>query len=180
MAVLQREAIEAALRSGTISIDSIGENALQPASVDLRLGENYLVPSKRSRGYTVPHYGSLGSYECYRAKGVYTLAPHQFILGEVLEYIRIGFGHVGEIMGKSSIARRGLFVHVTGGYVDPGYEGRLTLELYNASPWYIELTPGQPICQVRFQTLEAPTQYPYRSRYYQATGVEGPKDGNKV
>jgi dCTP deaminase len=175
MAVLQREAIEAALAAGAIGVEPIGEGALQPASVDLRLGSGFLVPTTGSRGLRVPHYGDPGAYACDYREGPRLLEPGCFALGETLERLCVGSGHVGEVMGKSSIARRGLFVHVTGGYVDPGYEGRLTLELFNASPWCIELIPGRYVCQVRFQTLQEPTAHPYRSRYRGATGVEGPK-----
>jgi dCTP deaminase len=68
---------------------------------------------------------------------------------------------VGRVEGKSSLARLGLFVHVTAGFIDPGFEGHITLELFCANGRGITLYPGMPVCQISFENMESPPMRPY-------------------
>lgn len=103
------------------------------------------------------------------------LPPKQFILADTVEYIALGRGMVGIIDGKSSLARLGLMIHQTGGFVDEGFEGTITLEIVNNNPNPIMLYAGMPICQIRFEeTNGACKPYNVRSRA-KYSGQRGPQ-----
>ena len=71
----------------------------------------------------------------------------------------------GRIEGKSSLARLGLAVHITAPTIQAGFRGPLYLEMYNAGPWTLELTPRMQIAQVVFEHLGLPAQYGYRGQF---------------
>jgi dCTP deaminase len=89
------------------------------------------------------------------------LGPKSFILASTVEKVRMPAELVGRVEGKSSLARMGLFVHVTAGFVDPGFEGHITLELFNGNHFGIKLYPGMPICQMSFERLMSAAEKPY-------------------
>lgn len=110
----------------------------------------------------------------------YNLLPGQFILGCTDEWIELGDDVVGKIEGKSSIGRKGVVIELAG-YVDPGWKGRLTLELYNASDQVYVLHAGQKICQIRFMSMTTPVLREYghpnlNSHYQMSAGTEGAKE----
>jgi dCTP deaminase len=90
-----------------------------------------------------------------------TLFPRDFCLATTEEYIRVPDDLVARVEGKSSLGRLGLTCHATAGFIDPGFEGRITLELYNMNPNPIVLRPGRAICQLSFMTLTEPAERPY-------------------
>lgn len=94
-------------------------------------------------------------------RAYYVLQPGEFLLGCVAESIRIDSSLCAKVEGKSSLGRLGLFVHVSAGFVDPGWEGRITMELYNAAPRAIRVWAGMRIGQARFEWLSSPSQRPY-------------------
>jgi dUTPase len=77
-----------------------------------------------------------------------TLKPGQIVMGRIYERFRIPNGHAGKIEGRSSFARLGLAVHCTGDFINPGWEGFMPLQLYNAGPYPLRLTPYLDICQL--------------------------------
>lgn len=111
---------------------------VQPASYDVRLGREL-----RSESGLV-----------YAIEGSFNLPPGQFMLGHTEEYFRIPAHLCARVDGKSSVGRRGLAVHVTAGFIDPGFNGQITLELKNHSRSNgFLLTPGMLIAQVTFHRL---------------------------
>lgn len=120
------------------------EDAFQPSSIDLRLGEGFL---------------SIDGTKL--ADTQITVKPNDFLLASTLESVTLPSGIVAKLEGKSSIGRKGIFVHVTAGYVDPGWTGRLTLEIYNASSEPYVLKSGNMICQIRFMRLSSPVERMY-------------------
>ena len=95
------------------------------------------------------------------------------MLGSTEETIHIPYDLVGHIDGKSSIGRLGVFIE-NSGFVDSGFVGSITLEIYNASDKPFELVHGMPICQILFQTLTSPVMKPYGTRgnhYQNSNGV---------
>ena len=139
-------------QSKPLVITPLDNAAIQPASVDLRLGNSM--------------------------EGIY---PSQFLLASTLERVEIPDWLCATVWGRSSTARRGLFIHITAGLIDPGYKGNITLELYNASTEYIPLTYGMGISQLIFDRLETPTDRPYGSdglgsKYQNSEGIVGPKE----
>lgn len=122
------------------------EECIQPCSVDLHLGGEL----KTIRGKTIDIMHD-----------TYKLKPQEFILGSTEEYVEIPADICGQIEGKSSVARLGLMVHITAGYIDAGYNGNITLELFNASDKEFELESGLSICQLIFHALSSECVRPY-------------------
>jgi dCTP deaminase len=99
-----------------------------------------------------------------------------FMLAATKERFSIPNGIAGRLEGKSSIARLGLFIHITAGYFDPGFEGYATLELFNAAPHPIRLRAGMPIAQMSFTRMSGLSAQPYgstgRGSHYQGQGPD--------
>ena len=115
------------------------------------------------------------------ASGKFYLHPGEFVLASTLEYFKLPNDLAGRIEGRSSWGRRGLLVHATAGFVDPGFAGVLTFELSNAGRLPIELTPGLRIGQVCFFQLQTRCLVPYYAKrgakYFGATTLEPSKAG---
>lgn len=149
---------------------------LQPASVDLRLGTEFVrfTPCEAvdMRDRAVPTYPiSVGTGDSY-----FELKPKELVLGMTIERIELGPRVCASIEGKSSLGRMGLAVHVTAGFVDPGFRGQITLELFNLSPSPIRLRPGMAVCQVAFSECLTRAARPYGSpglgsRYQDQSGA---------
>ena len=100
----------------------------------------------------------------------YTLQPGGFVLAETAETLRLPPDLAARVEGKSSLGRLGLVVHMTAGYIDPGFYGVVTLEICNLNPVHpIVLRPGMAIAQVAFTVLTAPVRHLYgeRGNHYQ-------------
>ena len=106
----------------------------------------------------------------------FILHPGEFVLGSTLERVRLGTDIVARVEGKSSLGRLGLLVHATAGYVDPGWDGHLTMELSNVSTLPIRLYYGMKIGQLCFFRLTSPSENPYGSEKYGSRyqGQRGP------
>ena len=128
--ILSDRDIKIALAYKEIEISPLpSDDAFQPSSIDLRLGEGFL---------------SIDGTKL--ADKQITVKPNDFLLASTLESVELPSGIAAKVEGKSSIGRKGIFVHVTAGYVDPGWKGRLTLEIYNASSEPYILQRNRPIC----------------------------------
>lgn len=145
--------IKMCLVNGNIVIDPYDENNMQPASYDLTLDSNFLVP----RGFIQQIDMANVEYDHmmnFQKQEKFVIGPGDFILGCTREVVTVGNNWVGRIEGKSSIGRLGLLVHVTAGFIDPGFSGQVTLEMFNAAPWDLVIYPGQRIAQIAFQRLD--------------------------
>jgi dCTP deaminase len=149
----------------------------QPASYDLRLGHDFIVFDN----YEQTHL-DLGNLDDKSPRKIivtpeigFTLHPLKFALGVTLETVWLPDDIAGKLEGKSSLARTGLLIHVTGGLVDPGFHGPLTLEFFNAREIPIILRPELPIAQIGFTQMTSRAAKPYRGRYQNATTVEPSK-----
>ncbi len=148
---------------GRIRVDPWDESLVQPASVDLRLGDSFRVFHNhrtsaidlRDPPTNLTEQVKVGDGEAF------IIHPGEFCLGRTLEYVELPGDIVARIEGKSSLGRLGLIVHATAGFCDPGWRGTLTLELNNLTRVPIKLYPGLPIAQLSFMTLDAPAQRPY-------------------
>lgn len=181
--ILSDFSIREALEHGTIVIDPPPEDIqIQPASVDLRLGDEWTYYVPPDYGLGVPTIGPDGfipaddplldsvlidpledvtSHMCHVRKDAFILGSHGFVLGTTIERIEVPDDYVSRIEGRSSLGRLGLAVHITAGYIDPGFKGQLTLELFNASSRPIILRTGQRICQISFETMTCAAREPY-------------------
>lgn len=151
--------LELELASGWLQISPLAPGAIQPASIDLRLGDEFRVwPSRDPIDPREPQAMALlraepGEHFLLRAGG--------FALAHTMETVALPANISGRYEGKSSTARLGLASHVTGAFIDPGFSGQITLELANLSGRDIMLWPGMPIGQLACTYLSTPARSPY-------------------
>ncbi len=139
----------------TSHLVDLGYSMAGPASVDLTLGEHFWGPKDSINPSTIVDIGEPANPSMYHESlGTVYLPPGGFCLGHTEEYVRIPIKHVGRVDGRSSCGRHGVSVHATAGFIDPGFEGQITLEIINHNRWTVKLTPGLRICQMSIHTLE--------------------------
>lgn len=160
------------------SIFPFREEMLQPSSIDLVLDRYFLT----ERGPEIPTFGNPlfgedrptrfdpkvnNDHKLHRVdvpRGAkFSLGPGDFALASTYERVRIPDKMAARFEGKSSLGRIGLFTHITAGFIDPGFEGHITLELFNATQSRIVLYPGMKIGQLCFFELSTLPSYPYGS-----------------
>jgi dCTP deaminase len=180
--------IRKAVQDGWISVEPFDETRLQPVSLDLTLDDSYarfrddvhtidtyddgyvysrgdeyhgLVPSWKNHttGHTISRTGLI-------------LRPGDFILACTRETIHLGTAFAARVEGKSSLGRLGVAVHITAGFVDPGFKGQITLEIANLAPVKVILYPGMPIAQIVFEPVSQPERDYSKTGHYQ--GQTGP------
>lgn len=149
------------LKSGELVIRPLDESSIQPASVDCRLGDHFLVLEENLMDII-----TLDSEIKYRDVSApeITIPPHSFLLATTQEYIEVPDNLTAFVEGRSSIGRIGLFIQ-NAGWVDPGFKGRITLELYNASALPIKLQAGKRMCQLVFCKMDGKADKPYQGKY---------------
>ena len=163
--ILSDADIRKKIDSGKIIIQPFNESCLQPASYDLHLGTEFRVfklHSTKIIDTKKPISGMMENVDIERS-GYFVLHPGSFALALIEEVTGVDSRHVGRLEGKSSLARLGLIIHTTAGFLDPGNSLKLTLELFNASPLPIKLYPGMKIAQIAFEELSSDCERPYGS-----------------
>lgn len=162
------------LDSGHIGIDPTpADECFQPASVDLTLGTSFVAYWPTRMLFTVP-YGE-----------IVELAPGRSMLATTAEALTVPRDVVARVEGKSTWGRRFLMVHSTAGFVDPGFQGQITLELHNLGRETLTLMVGAPIAQVSFDWLDGPADRPYGSdglnnHYQRQLGATEAAPGDQV
>jgi dCTP deaminase len=146
-----------------------------PASIDLHLSEEFAVPDMNARLAYIDLDGPASfTRPIVRASAEdgFVLHPGEFVLGVTVEQVSLPDNIVGRIEGKSSLGRLGLIVHITSGFIDPGFKGCLTLQMTNVLRIPIVLRPGKRICQAVFAYLTNPAMNPYdKGRVYNSESV---------
>lgn len=172
--ILADHQLRAALAAGTLAVDPLGPSAVQPASIDLRLGGDI-----KRLGPSVARLDARSNQDAAWLDCGHTwdapidLHPREFILAATVEHVVVGRGLRVKLEGKSSLARMGLVVHLTAGYVETGWRGRLTLELVNLAPVPIRLYAGMYIAQIEVSEAGAAEQpYAERGHYVDADGPQ--------
>jgi dCTP deaminase len=149
---------------------------IQPASIDLRLGNSFVVykPFIRGGQFVQDVHEPVDDRIATKvvADSEFVLGPQEFALATTVETIGVPANMLARVDGRSSMGRLGLAIHVTAGFIDPGFKGEITLELYNHSPNSLRLHTGMRICQVCFMRLETPTDIPYSGKYNQQKGAQ--------
>ncbi len=161
--VLSDRTIKLEVARGRIIIDPLDPDDIQPSSVDLHLGDDFQVFRNSRLPYIDPEREQPGLTERVTAsvEEPFVLHPGEFVLGTTSERIALPDDVVGRLEGKSSLGRLGLLIHSTAGYVDPGWDGKLTLELSNVANLPMVLTPGMRIGQISFSQMTTPVDRPY-------------------
>ena len=154
-----------AIAKGRLMVEPFDATAIQPSSIDLRLGSMFRVFVNQTETHIDPklEQPDLTEEVHVESDGKFVLHPGDFVLGGTIETIEMAVDLVGRIEGKSSLGRLGLMVHSTAGYVDPGFRGKLTLELSNHANLPILLWPGMRIGQLSVMQLTNPANKPYGS-----------------
>jgi dCTP deaminase len=150
---------------GRIRVDPWDPALVQPASIDMRLGDSFRVfHNHRASAIDLRDPPRDLTEEVRVEEGAtFVIHPGEFCLGRTLEWVELPDDVLARVEGKSSLGRLGLIVHATAGFVDPGWRGTLTLEFANLTRIPIKLAPGLPIAQLSFMTLDAPAERPYGS-----------------
>ncbi len=180
--ILSDRDIRARLAAGDLAIEPLADGALQiqPASVDLRLGDEFLVYRAASVACldprdpeTIPR--AMDSVRVAPGEA-FVLHPGEFALGTTTERVKIPANLVGVVDGRSSIGRLAVVVHATAGFIDPGFEGQITLELSNIGSIPVKLYPSMRIAQIVFHAMTSPAERPYGaergSSYNQQAGPQ--------
>jgi dCTP deaminase len=177
MTVLSDRTIKEEISAGRIIIDPLDESAIQPASIDLRLDSAFRIFRVTTRPYVDVRepVDDLTELVTIEHEEPFVLQPGAFCLATTLESISLPDDIVARVDGRSSLGRLGLLVHATAGYVDPGWTGKLTLELSNQSQMPIALYFGMRIAQISFLRLSSAVDRPYGtpglgSKYQGQTG----------
>jgi dCTP deaminase len=158
--------IAAELDAGRVVIDPSDPSMLQPSSVDVRLDRMFRLFDNHRYPVIDP---SQEQPELTRLIEVaddepFVLHPGEFVLGSTYETIALPDDIAARLEGKSSLGRLGLLTHSTAGFIDPGFQGHVTLELSNTATLPILLWPGMKIGQTCFFRLSSPAEHPYGSR----------------
>ena len=169
--ILSDRTIREELASGRITIEPLGEGALQPSSVDLHCDRYFRVfRNHTSRVIDVKEDQTDLTELVEVAEGdAFILHPGEFALGSTSERVALPDDLVARLEGKSSLGRLGLLIHSTAGFVDAGWDGHLTLELSNVANLPITIYPGMKIGQISFLRMTSPAEHPY------GTGALGSK-----
>lgn len=176
--------IREALDQGWLLVS--GEPKIQPSSVELHLGTEF-----KTYGYTPsqvsidPEAPQSMVQQSLDMNGYWRIPPLSFALAHTVETVQVSPRLAAQVDGKSSLARLGLAVHMTSGFIDPGFKGQVTLELFNAAPRPIILRPGMVIAQMFVWRLSTPAVRPYGSpgidsRYQGQRGATASRYGDRV
>lgn len=165
MTVLSDRSIREELAARRLVIDPLDEDCIQPASVDLHLDRAFRLFRITRRPFIDVRrpVDDLTELVTIEGEEPFIIQPGTFCLTSTLESVTLPHDIVARVDGKSSLGRLGLLVHATAGYVDPGWTGRLTLELSNQSQMPIALYYRMRIAQISFLRLSTPVQRPYGS-----------------
>lgn len=156
--------IKRAVRDDDIRIEPFDPAAVQPASVDVRLGRVFWRFRKRGLKPVCPVIDPTEDVKrlMFRQDAPeLEIQSHELVLGVTLEKVTLCDFVVARVEGKSSLGRLGLSVHVTAGFIDPGFSGHVTLEMYNCAPFPIRLRAGMWIGQLAFTETKTACDVPY-------------------
>lgn len=170
--------IKAELESGRIGLTPSEAEMVQPSSVDVRLDRYFRLFDNHKYAVIDPAEEQpelTRLIEVDPAEG-FILHPGEFVLGSTYEKVSLPDDIAARLEGKSSLGRLGLLTHSTAGFIDPGFEGHVTLELSNVATLPIRLWPGMKIGQLCFFKLSSPAERPYGSgaTYSRYLGQRGP------
>jgi len=167
MTVLSDRDIKKAMKEGHIIIEGLNEKNIGPASVDLTLGNEFRV----FRHSEVTHVDTRKGIREELTEMINVpkekpsiIPPTEFALAVTREYVKIPGNLMARLDGRSSLGRLGIIVHSTAGSIDPGFEGRITLEMTNIARVPVQLWPGMKICRLTFETLTSESEMPYNKR----------------
>lgn len=161
--ILSDKTLVKMLEEKELVVEPIEKEQIQPASIDIRLGNTFGIVEDTSTGII-----NLENEIKYKTitSDTYILLPNQFVLATTMEYFDLPDDLTAFVEGRSSLGRMGLFIQ-NAGWVDPGFKGEITLELYNANRCAIELKAGRRVGQLVFAKMDDKAINPYNGKYHQ-------------
>lgn len=159
--ILSDKAIKKMLKSGELVIDPMTDDQIQPASVDIRLGSHFLkIDENCMESLSMDKEIKYISFESNEV----IIPPRSFLLATTMEYLKLPSNLAAFVEARSSVGRMGLFIQ-NAGWIDPGFEGEITLELYNANSLPIKLQAGRRIGQFVIAFMDQAAENPYKGKY---------------
>ncbi len=167
--ILSDKTLMKMLEEKKLVVEPIEKEQIQPASIDIRLGNTFSIVEDTSTGII-----NLENEIKYKTitSDTYILLPNQFVLATTMEYFDLPDDLTAFVEGRSSLGRMGLFIQ-NAGWVDPGFKGEITLELYNANRCAIELKAGRRVGQLVFAKMDDKAINPYNGKYQGQRGATG-------
>ena len=167
--ILSDKTIIRMLKERSLVIEPLTDGQIQPASVDIRLGNTFSIVDDTPTGII-----SLSSEIRYKTitADKYLILPGQFVFATTMVYFELPDDLTAFVEGRSSLGRMGLFIQ-NAGWVDPGFKGEITLELFNANRCAIELKSGRRVGQLVFAKMDDKAQVPYNGKYQGQKGATG-------
>ena len=161
--VLSDRTIRRLLDEGRIELDPFDESLIQPSSVDVRVDRFFRVFHNNRYPFIDVKQEQEELTELVEVQGdqPFVLHPGEFVLGSTLERVKLPDDLVARLEGKSSLGRLGLLIHSTAGFIDPGWNGHVTLELSNVANLPVTIYPEMKIGQLSFVQLTEPAAVPY-------------------
>lgn len=168
--ILSDKTLRRMLKEGELYVSPLEDVQIQPASIDIRIGDTFAKVKDDETYITFKHPTEYTTVK----RNYFLLAPRQFILATTMEYFKLPDNLTAFVEGRSSVGRMGLFIQ-NAGWVDPGFEGEITLELFNASDKPILLEAGRRVGQLVFAQLDDHAEKPYNGKYQKQIGATGSK-----
>lgn len=167
--ILSDKTLMKMLDEHTLVVSPIEPEQIQPASIDIRIGNTYSIVEDSASSIM-----NLDDEITYKriTTDKYILLPGQFVLATTMEFVELPDNLTAFVEGRSSLGRLGLFIQ-NAGWVDPGFKGEITLELFNANRYAIELNAGRRVGQLVFAQLDDNALNPYRGKYQGQRGATG-------
>lgn len=167
--ILSDKTLMKMIENKELIVEPLEKEQIQPASVDIRLGNTFSIVEDTSTG--VINLENEIKYKTITTDS-YILLPNQFVLATTMEYFDLPDDLTAFVEGRSSLGRMGLFIQ-NAGWVDPGFKGEITLELYNANRCAIELKAGRRVGQLVFAKMDDTALNPYNGKYQGQKGATG-------
>lgn len=168
--ILSDRDLIARLERGDIKITPApdSQTQIQPASIDLRLGYDFHIFNHIQQALIDPRdpssFSQVTNLVQLGAEERFIVHPGEFVLGTTIEHVQVPDDLVARLEGRSSIGRLGIVIHSTAGYIDPGFQGAITLEISNLGRLAVALYPGMRICQIAFEELTSPVSESYATK----------------
>ena len=167
--ILSDKTLMKMIENKELIVEPLEKEQIQPASVDIRLGNTFSIVEDTSTG--IINLENEIKYKTITTDS-YILLPNQFFLATTMEYFDLPDDLTAFVEGRSSLGRMGLFIQ-NAGWVDPGFKGEITLELYNANRCAIELKAGRRVGQLVFAKMDDTALNPYNGKYQGQKGATG-------
>lgn len=169
--IISDKTLKKLINSGELICEPLTPDSIQPASIDCRLGTHFLVIDEKKHNSGIITFDQEIKYKEIESDSI-IIEPHSFLLATTMEYIKLPNDYSAFVEGRSSVGRMGLFIQ-NAGWVDAGFEGKITLELYNANSLPIKLEAGRRICQLVFCSMDQAAEVPYQGKYQGQTKSVG-------